>query len=149
MPSVQSPSTNFSNNGKILNKNRHHNFVKYFVQCCRRKPSKNFPAELSFMCVWWNAYSAFIPRNLHCPEKFLVVLVFNYENAKKRNISLFVLLGSRSLKLIYKKIWNSCELYQHNFLWEAATLSKSVQVRTRKTPYLDIFHVVQLKLNGH
>ena len=35
-----------------------------------------------------------IPRNLHCLEKFLVVLMLNYENGEKWNISLFVYIGS-------------------------------------------------------
>ena len=34
-----------------------------------------------------------IPRNLHCLEKFLVVLVLNYENGEKWN-SVFVYIGS-------------------------------------------------------
>ena len=35
-----------------------------------------------------------IPRNFHCLEKFLVVLVLNYENGEKWNKSLFVYIGS-------------------------------------------------------
>ena len=35
-----------------------------------------------------------IPRNLHCHEKFLVVLMLNYENGEKWNISLFLYIGS-------------------------------------------------------
>ena len=34
-----------------------------------------------------------IPRNVHCLEKFLVVLVLNYENGEKWN-SVFVYIGS-------------------------------------------------------
>ena len=35
-----------------------------------------------------------IPRNFHCLEKFLVVLVLNYKNGEKWNMSLFVYIGS-------------------------------------------------------
>ena len=111
LPSVQSPLHKFWQNGKKLHKNRYHSLffsclilLDLFNFCwilCPVLSEKNlrkiFMQELSFMCPWWNVYSVLIPRNLHCPEKFLVVPVLNYENVEKKNISLFILIGSCSV----------------------------------------------------